>query len=60
MNPNQIRSNTYPYRLEILNKFGNKCIDCDSIEKLEVHHPHYKYLKIDELILLCKKCHSNT
>lgn len=47
----------------IFNKFGNKCYNCDSKNKLELDH-HYPLsmgfaLSINNAVLLCKSCNSS-
>jgi 5-methylcytosine-specific restriction endonuclease McrA len=43
-----------------LDLYDNKCILCDSTDNLNVHHKTYKNIgneDIDDLIVLCKRCH---
>lgn len=42
-------------REEILNKFNNECVDCQSNNNLELHHKDYEDNK--EVIVLCRACH---
>ena len=59
MNEQQVINNTYKQRKSILEIHNNKCDNCDFQYNLEVHHPHYDYLDIKELKVLCKICHEN-
>lgn len=47
-------------RLEILNKYNNKCVWCGSRDRLEIDHKNGRYNvktdKIDDFQLLCKIC----
>jgi len=43
------------YYKDLLEKYGG-CQLCSSIKKLEIHHIRYTK-KIEDLLLLCQKCH---
>ncbi len=48
------------FRAKALEYYGNKCADCGSKDKLEVHHETYERLGREELgdvIVLCHDCH---
>jgi len=47
-------------RIDIINILGNKCMKCNSTDNLEIHHLTYPVTKINDLIILCKKCHIDT
>ena len=48
-------------RTELLANRGNKCEYCGSQGKLEVHHVDYELGNLkDNLLILCRKCHSRT
>jgi len=45
---------------EFKDKAGNKCSLCGSIEKIQVHHKHYRSLgfeKEEDIIVVCDTCH---
>lgn len=56
-------------RKSILTRDGNKCVNCNEIRELEVHHRQYIFVKQIQkfndpwdypdqaLITLCKSCH---
>jgi len=56
-------------RTEIMQRDGNRCVNCGSQEELNVHHRQYHINKINQeykkpweydnkfLITLCRKCH---
>ena len=57
-------------RIFILNKFNNKCVNCDSKERLEIDHiqsvyscfinmNYYYCNKEENLQVLCKKCNTS-
>lgn len=54
------------FRLKILDRDGNKCTQCGSNKKLQIHHKksvgQYPELALDEnnVITLCAKCHTDT
>jgi len=46
------------YRDYYLEKFGNKCQQCESTENLELHHSFYENKAYSNgIILLCRACH---
>ena len=46
---------------EVFEKYNHKCANCGSTENLQVHHLAEKSKEgLDQLILLCKKCHYTT
>jgi len=52
-----------PARKQRLYESGLQCEMCKSNNHLEVHHLHYHSLgkeQLDDLVVLCKKCHTAT
>jgi hypothetical protein len=53
-------------RIMVLEKKGNKCIICDSLKKINIHHKRYKDSKgsilfrenLRDLFPLCSSCHT--
>lgn len=47
------------WRTIIVNTLGNKCFFCSSTERLEIHEKNgfVPNITINDLILLCRKCH---
>ena len=57
------------FRKKIINRDLNKCVVCNSLDNLQVHHKQYHFSKLSRtfkepweydsiyLITLCKKCH---
>lgn len=47
-------------KIDLYQTRGKKCEVCGSINRIEVHHVHYKNVfkeEPEDLILLCKNCH---
>lgn len=48
-------------RTQVLSMFNNKCHECGSTERLEIHHIIKQSVRIDNslsnLLVLCRKCH---
>lgn len=48
-------------RMKILERDNNKCVNCGSPDRLEIHHTdkwlNSKNNNLDNLITLCRKCH---
>lgn len=47
----------------VLEAYNNKCILCNNVHRLNVHHKSYRnhgmeHLAIGDLIVLCKECHA--
>ena len=48
---------------QVLTKFNNRCVNCGSDENLCIHHKEkmkptdVRYNDIDNLTILCRKCH---
>lgn len=46
-------------------KKNKRCMGCGSEENLVIHHPkkgynsyvHYEYLNMEDVIVLCRRCH---
>jgi len=47
-------------REKVFRFYGEKCLSCNSQEKVQVHHLHYSTMgkeRVKDLIPLCSKCH---
>jgi len=42
------------FHREFIHKF--KCSECGSVKNLEIHHKKY-FKNVDNIVVLCKKCH---
>lgn len=54
-NPEKTMSRRYKFIIK--NTLGNKCHNCGSGERLEIHEKTYENTTISDCVLLCKKCH---
>jgi len=56
-----LNSDDWKQRRDFLkNKWGNKCVNCKSEDKLSMHHLNYESLGNEEqidVVPLCKGCH---
>lgn len=49
-------------RIDLFNARGKKCEYCDNVEKLQIHHLHYRNIfkeEPEDLVILCDSCHKN-
>jgi len=44
-------------RDQVWDRDGGKCVDCGGVRYLETHHVQGRTNRLDNLILVCKKCH---
>ena len=53
------RNNYKIYREIVLNMMGNKCMNCNGVKRLSIHHADndFKNNQLDNILLLCCKCH---
>lgn len=48
---------SYKLREQILANHRDRCDKCKSIKRLELHHNHYDFVDLDNIQVLCMKCH---
>jgi len=63
--PEFLKSDYWKFvRNVVLKRDGNKCCECGSKQRLDVHHKTYKHhfaehKNLNDLITLCRDCHKN-